>query len=487
MSEVVASLIPDTAPFSAPQRAWLNGFFAGLFGKDEPATPEAPTEDMPWHDPSLGLADRMALAVDRPPARQIMAAMAQLDCGQCGYLCQSYAEAIASGAEAALGKCVPGGRETARQLKDLVARLGVVASSAGAPARPADRVAPVTLARRLRLTHVRSDKDTRHIEFDLTDSGLAYEVGDSLGVQPENCPVLVGAVIDALGATGDEPVRVADGRDMVLAEALCRACDIGRPSDGVLNLLGVGEDPGDADLLDLLQAASQRPSPAALAAALGALQPRLYSIASSSKTHPGEVHLTVGVVRTEKRGRLRQGVASTFLAERLKRGRTLSAFVKKAHAFSLPADPSRSIVMVGPGTGIAPFRAFLQERQAVGAKGKNWLFFGAPHRDTDFLYRDEIEAYTKDGHLARLDLAFSRDQAAKIYVQDRMRERARELWSWLEDGAHFFVCGDAKRMAKDVDEALRAIVAAEGRMTPDAARAHVARLAADGRYQRDVY
>jgi sulfite reductase (NADPH) flavoprotein alpha-component len=232
---------------------------------------------------------------------------------------------------------------------------------------------------------------------------------------------------------------------------------------------------------------SARPATVDLVQALDRLQPRLYSIASSPKAHPEEVHLTVAVVRYERNGRHRKGVASTFLAERAIAGNDVPIFIQVAHGFRLPADPTRPIIMVGPGTGIAPFRAFLEERRAVGASGKNWLFFGDQRRERDFLYRDEIETWCRDGHLTRFDTAFSRDQAQKIYVQDRLRENAAELWAWLEQGAHLYICGDAKRMARDVDTALQDIVVVRGGKSRADAKAYLAGLSRDGRYQRDVY
>jgi sulfite reductase (NADPH) flavoprotein alpha-component len=216
------------------------------------------------------------------------------------------------------------------------------------------------------------------------------------------------------------------------------------------------------------------------------LQPRLYSIASSPKKTKGEIHLAVAVVRYRLRNRERGGVASTFLCDRLSPGETLSVHVNPADGFRLPAA-DWPVIMIGPGTGIAPFRAFLEERQATGARGRNWLFFGNPRRASDFLFEDELAAYCRNGLLNRLDIAFSRDQPHKIYVQHRMLEHAAELWAWLEDGARLYVCGDAERMARDVDRGLAYIVAKEGRMDAAGAKAYLAGLAREGRYARDVY
>ena len=242
------------------------------------------------------------------------------------------------------------------------------------------------------------------------------------------------------------------------------------------------------DVFDLLRHfPSARPEPAAFAAALAPLRPRLYSISSSPKANPGQVHLTVGRVAWEHDGRGRKGVCSTFFADRLREGAAVPVFVQRSHGFTVPADPAAPMIMVGPGTGIAPFRAFLQERAATAATGRNWLFFGDQREAADFLYRDELAGYVASGLLTNLTTAFSRDGSAKVYVQHRMKEHAAELWRWLEAGASLFVCGDAKRMAADVDRALREVVASEGGMSAEAAGEYVARLSAAGRYGRDVY
>jgi sulfite reductase (NADPH) flavoprotein alpha-component len=507
--------VPADAPFSAAQRAWLNGFFAGLSGGEvvqagAPAPAAPADEDMPWHDPALSLAERQDLAKDRPMPRQLMAAMAQLDCGQCGYLCQTYAEAIASGAEKSTGKCVPGGKETSKALRALLAAAPAPAAAAAIhaePAHPPGRlVADAEFRGATPLNGEGSAKDTRHVVFDLSNSGLAYQVGDAFGLFVDVDPELVDATIAELGADPERPVE-HDGRRASLRETLRHRLDIARPGDNVVELLakhatsaadraalaaildGSADAPlADPDLLDLLRRfPAIRPELDELLGALEPLQPRLYSIASSPKAHPGEVHLTVGVVRYERNGRRRAGVASNFLAGRAVPGTPMKAFVQPAHGFRLPANGDTPVIMIGPGTGIAPFRAFLEERRASRASGKNWLFFGDQREACDFLYRDEIERFRTEGVLTRLDLAFSRDQAEKIYVQDRMRAAGAELWAWLQQGAHVYVCGDASRMARDVDAALREIVAEQGGLDPAAAKAFVQRLAADKRYQRDVY
>ena len=237
----------------------------------------------------------------------------------------------------------------------------------------------------------------------------------------------------------------------------------------------------------LAELPSKAASAADFAAPLRKLQPRLYSISSSPKAHPGEVHLTVAVVRYDLNGRPRKGVCSTFFADRVGTDTKVPVFVHRSPSFKLPADGSKPIIMVGPGTGVAPFRAFLEERRAVAATGRNWLFFGDQKALCDFLYREELEAMKQDGLLTRLDTAFSRDQAQKIYVQDRMMENAGEIWSWLQEGGYFYVCGDAKRMAKDVDAALHKIAATAGQLSTEQAVDYVKQLKSEKRYLRDVY
>jgi sulfite reductase (NADPH) flavoprotein alpha-component len=381
------------------------------------------------------------------------------------------------------------------------------APAASPPVGGRSGAAPAPLARSAPLNGTGSAKDTRHIVFRLDGTGLDYQVGDSLGVHAVNCPDLVTAVIECLGASPDLEVDCPDGSRRRLGEALAQVCDVGRPSDEAIEVLASrahvadeadilqamaegypGSGPEEADLLDLLLAfPSARPPVQELISALGVLQPRLYSIASSSKATPGEVHLTVAAVRYRRRDRLRKGVASIFLAERAAPGATVPVFVQPAHGFRLPEKNDVPIIMIGPGTGIAPFRAFLQERRALGATGRNWLFFGDQHGGTDFLYRDDMAAFARDGLLTRLDTAFSRDQADKIYVQHRMRQHAAELWAWLQDGARVYVCGDATRMARDVDTALTHIIAKQGGMEMAGAKAYLAQMGREQRYLRDVY
>jgi sulfite reductase (NADPH) flavoprotein alpha-component len=540
----IAPSLPASSPFSPAQRAWLDGFLAGLLsdggfnsdaaisssspdpiGGSPDAATDGPVEpkDFPWHDPGLSLDERVALAAGRRPAHLLMAAMAQTDCGQCGYSCQAYAEAIASGVDGNIGRCMPGGKATSRKLKELLAEIAVPAAAtvasppviaatatvaAGPPALPHashDRF-PTRLRAATRLNRDGSEKDTRLVVLETSTEAASFEVGDSLGIVACNCPELVEAIIARLGVSPETPVLSPDGIERPLFDALSQACEIRRPSDQAIEVMASrahdldesrllqamaegypGAGPDDADLLDLLGTfPSARPPLSELISALDLLQPRLYSIASSPKHAEGEVHLTVAAVRYEKRARRRTGVASTFLCDRVAPGDEVTVYVHPADAFRLAA-PDRPVIMIGPGTGIAPFRAFLQERQAVGARGRNWLVFGNPHRQSDFLFEDELTAWHKDGLLTRLDTAFSRDQEHKVYVQHRLLENATELWAWLEDGAHLYVCGDAERMARDVDRGLGYIIAKEGRMEPAAAKAYLARLAREGRYQRDIY
>jgi sulfite reductase (NADPH) flavoprotein alpha-component len=531
----IPNIVPENAPFTPEQRSWLNGFFAGLVSLEGAAiTPLSAAEsaalmpapqgaaaddagDEPWHDQTLPLDERMKLAEGRPLRWRLMAAMAQQDCGQCGYNCQDYSNAIFSRNEERLNLCVPGGKETARTLKTLYQELGqpsstapsIPTSNADATAAPgsapgSSRNNPVeaVLLSRTRLNKPGSEKETWHIEFDIAETGIDYAVGDSFGVYVANDPALAEAVIAALDAPPDFPIG---GR--TLREVLIDGVSLGPAPDMLFQLfsyitggerrqkakaLAAGEDPdGDAATLDVLAAIEKfsgvRPDPEAFIEALDPLQPRLYSIASSPKAHLGRIALTVDTVRYTIRNRTRLGVASTFLADRASPGDRLKVYTQKANGFALPADPSTPIIMIGPGTGVAPFRAFLHERMATKAPGRNWLFFGHQRSNCDFFYEDELTGMKAARVLTRLTLAWSRDAEHKIYVQDRMREVGRDLWAWLADGAHVYVCGDAKRMAKDVERALIDVVAGYGARSSNDAVAFVTELKKQGRYQQDVY
>jgi sulfite reductase (NADPH) flavoprotein alpha-component len=358
-----------------------------------------------------------------------------------------------------------------------------------------------------RLSGAESEKDTRHFEVDLTDWGLSFEVGDSMAVYPTNDPALVDAVIHLLGAKGDEPVPVAKTQ-AGLREALLRNYSITQPTPKLLKAISqrASAAPLLGDLLapdrkqdldtylwgmEVVDFLSEHPSvkfsPEEFVGLLTKLQPRLYSVASSLRAYPDQVHFVVDVVRYESHGRERKGVCSTFLAERADKA-PVPVYPSSAKHFHLPEDPGTPIIMVGPGTGVAPFRAFLQERQALGAKGKNWLFFGAQKEGCDYSYKEDFDQFKSDGILSRLDCAWSRDQSHKVYVQNRMLENAAEIWRWLDaEGAQFFVCGDARRMAKDVDAALRRIVQEHGGKSVGEANEYVEKLKSDKRYKRDVY
>jgi sulfite reductase (NADPH) flavoprotein alpha-component len=523
---VSPQIIPANAPFNDTQRHWLNRFFADVLATQLPlpealvALPAAPREDdsTPWKDPAMAIEDRMALAAARPVRWKLMAAMAQQDCGQCGYTCSDYSRAIFEQAEPRLNLCAPGGKATARMLKSLVEEMGggvidpeeVAAKAAAAPRAESDvragysRAHPVKarFVSRAKLNGPGSAKHTCHIEIDLSESGLEYEVGDSLGIFPRNDPALADAIIAALDVPPDFPIAGEPFRDVLIERmSLGAAPDAlfqfisyltGGERKKKAQALSRGDDPdGDTAHLDVLAAiekfAGVRPDPEALIEVLEPLQPRLYSISSSPKTNPGRVSLTVDTVQYEALGRERLGVASTYLSGRIEDAGEVLVYVQKAHGFGLPPTADTPIIMVGPGTGVAPFRAFLHERMATKASGPSWLFFGHQHEAHDFFYADEWAMLQQKGVLTQLSTAWSRDGAQRTYVQQRIRENGAELFAWLERGAHFYVCGDAKKMAKDVEAAVRDVAAAHGGMSPEAATAYVATLKAAGRYQADVY
>jgi sulfite reductase (NADPH) flavoprotein alpha-component len=544
------AIIPETAPFSAEQRAWLNGFLAGWIGLEASgdgsaaslspvaeapaiaapaivATMETkPEVPFPWHNPNLTIVERLKLSEGLPLERRLMSAMAQLDCGSCGYVCKTYSEAIASGNEKNLTLCSPGGRNTAKAIKQLMKEAVTANGSAVLATNGTAKISPISpvaenhttnghvcnranpYLARLKSTHnlnkAGSAKHTTHVVIDLAGSGLTYRVGDALGVYPTNPLPLVEGIVAAARLDRNKPVTAPNGQEMPLYDALQRHYCLRAASEELLNLLMArtnseaerhtieaslaDESYEQFDVLDALHLApSTQLSEADLLECLPPLAPRLYSIASSLRVHPDEVHLTVGRVGYEMNGRERLGVASTMFADRLQPGDTVGVFIHSASDFTVPADAGAPMIMVGPGTGIAPFRAFLEERQATNANGSNWLFFGDQCAATDFLYQEELADMQTSGLLTRLDTAFSRDQVHKIYVQDRMRENGAELFRWLEDGAYFFVCGDARRMAVDVDRALHEVVATLGGRTTAEAASYVQNLKQQKRYVRDVY
>ena len=364
-----------------------------------------------------------------------------------------------------------------------------------------------TLITNRRLNTPDSVKDTRHFEISLESGYLEYEPGDALGVLPQNCPEFVSQILEAQKWSGDEVVKVKDGTECPVKEALIEKVALTklpaplvetfaqRAEDAFLSSLFETNNP-DAlskfvqgrDVLDLFCAYPFiRLAPQELVSVLAELKPRLYSISSSQKIFPKQVHLTVNVVRYEAHGRLRKGVCSSFLADSRELPKTVGVYLHKSPSFRLPANDELPVIMIGPGTGIAPFRAFLQERSGRDAKGKNWLFFGDQRASSDFLYKEELDAFAKKGTLTRLSTAFSRDQADKIYVQHRMIEQARDLYDWLENGAHLYVCGDASRMAKDVDMALHQVISKAGGKSEEQAMDYVSTLKQTKRYLRDVY
>jgi sulfite reductase (NADPH) flavoprotein alpha-component len=535
-------LIPDNAPFSAEQRAWLNGFLAGVLGRAQTSGPVAPVASEPLlilfgsqSGNAEGLAKKLAkkaagrgfasralgmdamAPADLPKEKNVLIISSTWGEGEmpdnaAGFwngLNQNGSSPSLQGVRysvLALGDMnyadtfCKAGRDLDARFRELGAEcvtpriecdvdfdepaqswseaaFSALSSGPQALAAPAleedlaetgyskKHPFPAALLENRMLNEPESAKDTRHIALSLAGSGLVYETGDALGVFVQNCPGVVDHVIENHHLDPSVLVPLPNGKMAPLREALVTAYEV-----RVL----LGKTANDV-------------TAAAFVADLRKLQPRLYSISSSLKANPEQVHLTVGAVRYEKDGVHHKGVASTFLADRLDLGQTTGVFIHSAPHFRLPTDLNKDVIMVGPGTGIAPFRAFLQERKATQATGRNWLFFGDQHVATDFLYQDEMEAFFREGTLTKLDLAFSRDQAEKIYVQTKMLEHGSELWAWLSGGAYFYVCGDASRMAKDVDAALHNIVQTHGSMNEADAAAFMADLKKTKHYARDVY
>ena len=389
-----------------------------------------------------------------------------------------------------------------------------MSAPAAASAFNKDNPFPAKITENRLLNKPGSAKETRHFVVNIDGSGLSYKAGDSLGVFPTNRPAEVAEIIERLGATGEElvsPAMLKLATPIKLHDALMTRLSLAKPTRKILETLAAkATDASDKarlaewlapeakerlavyleerEFIDLLiEYPSAKLTPQEFVDHLRKLMPRLYSIASSSKVFPNEIHLTVAIVRYHMTGRDRVGVCSTYLADRVAlNSPSVPVFVSDSH-FGPPADGTKDAIMVGPGTGIAPFRAFVQDRIASGATGRNWVFFGDQKHATDFLYEEEWNDYVAKGQVHRLDLAWSRDQATKVYVQDKMRENGAELWAWINNGGYFFVCGDAKRMAKDVDVALHEIIAQHGGLTPEAATEYVKQMKKDKRYQRDVY
>ncbi|ELY4374995.1 NADPH-dependent assimilatory sulfite reductase flavoprotein subunit [Cronobacter sakazakii] len=395
----------------------------------------------------------------------------------------------------------------ARVPKEAPSQAAITASGAVnlVDSTPYTKESPLTatLSVNQKITGRHSQKDVRHIEIDLGDAGLRYQPGDALGVWYQNDPALVQELLELLWLKGDEPVTVGE-KTLPLSEALQWHFELTvntaaivenyatlTRSEALLPLVGdkakLQDYAARTPIVDMVRFAPAQLEADQLLGLLRPLTPRLYSIASSQAEVENEVHITVGVVRFDIEGRPRAGGASSYLADRLEEDSEVRVFIEHNDNFRLPATPETPVIMIGPGTGIAPFRAFMQQREADGATGKNWLFFGNPHFTEDFLYQVEWQRYVKEGLLTRIDLAWSRDQDHKIYVQDKIREQGAELWRWIQEGAHLYVCGDANRMAKDVEQALLEVIAAYGGMDAEAADEYLSELRVERRYQRDVY
>ena len=601
----VVALLPDDAPFTPAQRAWLDGFFTALLSQLANAPPQ-PATAVPAPPPAVtlhvvfasqtgtaeGLAKKLAkeargkgfdsraqdlgalslaaLAAlghavviasthgEGDPPDAVGAFVSELDAATPGALVglsyavlalgdRNYAKFCGFGRaldarfealgamriapridadtevaepfarfRAALWPALPKTQAAATANPDIAATVGASddasaheADADGDDREPSwhrDRPFPALLKSKHRLSGAGSDKEVRHVVLSLAGSGLRYEPGDALGVRPRQSPALVDAVLEATRLPADAAVQV--GNDVVaLAEALASRCEIARlRAPTVIKFAALSEDAGllglvapersaelDAflhgkDVVDLLRRCPGAVADArTLVSILPPLAPRLYSISSSLLAFPDEVHLTVATVRFEAEGRERGGIASTYFADLLGGDDAAPVYVHRNSRFRLPEDPGTPIVMIGPGTGVAPFRAFLHHRRAQRLTSPSWLFFGDRHERTDFLYRDELESFLGARELTRLDLAFSRDQPERIYVQKRMLEAGRELWSWLQDGATIYVCGDAQQMARDVDATLRTIIATHGRRSEAKAQLELREMAASGRYLRDVY
>ena len=529
----IAPLIPDNAPFSPDQRSWLNGFFAGLLSLQGEAQGLQPVDaatalgqevsndplddgddgEAPWHDMAMPMDERMDLAQERPLRRRMMAAMAQQDCGQCGYECEIYANKIFLGEEERMNLCAPGGKATTRMLKKLALEIAEESTApddapsnepAGALGYSREQPVEISFLGSQLLNKEGSQKETVHIDFDLSGAGIEYSAGDSMGIFAQNSPALVEELVKRLKLDpaqdfAGKPLKDILQGDKCLGEAPdelyeALAALASDPEDKKnLSAMAEGEDPdGDLETLDVLGVFEKFPalmiSAEQLLASLEVLQPRLYSISSSPKAKKDHLSLTVDVVRYTIEERARYGVASTYFADHLTPGGKIKAYIQKAHDFSLPTDEKTPVIMCGPGTGIAPFRSFMQDRAADKCSGASWLFYGHQREACDFFYQEEWEAYQERQQLTRLSTAWSRDEGQpKTYVQDVMRKQGADVFEWFEKGAHFYICGDASRMATDVDNTLKDIIAEHGKMSEPAAKDYLAAMVKSGRYQKDVY
>ncbi|TDQ58975.1 sulfite reductase (NADPH) alpha subunit [Mesocricetibacter intestinalis] len=383
--------------------------------------------------------------------------------------------------------------------------ISPVASNKADPQAVFDRQHPfaATLLTNQKITGRHSQKDVRHIELDLSGSGLSYQPGDALGVWFENDPLLVEEILHGSGLSGEEEIKIQD-EVLPLRTALLSRLEISQNTPSFVKQYAEQIDNSELKALaaegEKLQAYVQstmladvvadypgKLSATQLANLLRPLQPRLYSISSAAEEVGEEVHLTLGALRFEHRGKTRSGAASGYLADRVREGDSINIFIESNENFRLPEQQDKPVIMIGSGTGIAPFRAFVQQRAAQQASGENWLIFGNPHFTQDFLYQLEWQQFVKEGYLHKYDFAWSRDQAQKIYVQDKIRHNADELWQWLQRGAHLYVCGDASGMAKAVETALLEVIGEKGGFDNEGAEEYLNELREQGRYQRDIY
>jgi sulfite reductase (NADPH) flavoprotein alpha-component len=572
-----AELVPENAPFDEEQRAWLNGFLAGLLGLAngearggaEPAgrapvagalpssaassevasaasagfSAGAALVDPPWRNPALSLEQRLELSEGEELEPRLASALPQLDCGQCGTSCQGYARSVASGTEKDLTRCAPGGRAVVRQLELLLAEPlraprgerpwppGAAAAGAASGVRrvarapAADAAAPSTLttprprlvgsgrepgqAHRLRvksqrkLTLADAGSEIREIVLELGEPPLTYRAGDCLAVFPHNDPDLVRALLRAVGARGQEIVTTANGATEVW-RCFLEDLDITHVRDETLRLfaeegghareVGVLREslsqatPSSFDLLDLLAMfPSARPSLDRIVATLGTLEPRLYAIASSPTYHSGELHLAVRVVRAERGGRERKGVASQFLSDGVFRGDDVFARVQSGDRFVLPVDRPVPMIMLGSGTGVARYRGFLQELEARGRRGNTWLIMASQFEGDESLYKGELETWSRIGVLEHLDVVKLGQRGRRVGPEDVLRKRARRVVSWLDRGAFVYACGEGRGLSAVLSDTLIDVLGRQGKMSRAEAADFLHVLRRDGRYVEEVY
>jgi sulfite reductase (NADPH) flavoprotein alpha-component len=541
-----AELVPENAPFDEEQRAWLNGFLAGLLGLANNAADAKPpgegsrlerppaAAEPAWRNPALSLEQRLALSEGAELWARLASVFPQLDCGQCGSSCQAYAQALANGTEKDTTRCAPGGRPVLRQLERL---LGDQARSArsdrawalGGAARRAVRSQETPSSAKLTPSHPRlvgqgrergeaqrlrvkaqkkltladAGSEIREVVLETHEPLAGYQVGDCLSVFPHNDPDLVRALLRAVGARGQEVVSTPNGETEVW-RCLLEDLDITHVREETLQLFaeeaGRSEEvnllrqslsqsiPSGFDLLDLIAMfPTSRPSIERIVATLGVLEPRLYAIASSPTYHPGELHLAVRVVRAERGGRERKGVASHFLSEGVFRGDDVSARVQPAERFTLPADRTGPVIMLGSGTGLARFRAFLQELEARGRRGNTWLIMASCFEGDEALYDSELKAWSRIGVLEHLDVVKLGQRGRRIGPEDVLRKRARRVVSWLDRGAFVYACGEGKGLSSVLSDTLIDVLGRQGKMSRSEAADFLHVMRRDGRYVEEVY